>query len=142
MDAATPPPVAAAVSAFAAARGATASSGNFIRFAVPPNIEAANVHPGLLPPHPHVDPRNLAAGPKPASHVFPAAFAPSTATREGRRKLRAELPDGDAVRVLWKVQGGRSFSTVESKAAFTAVYPMLKQQNWANTYQLRGLLGY
>ena len=100
------------------------------------------VHPGLLPPHPHVDPRNLAAGPKPASHVFPAAFAPSTATREGRRKLRAELPDGDAVRVLWKVQGGRSFSTVESKAAFTAVYPMLKQQNWANTYQLRGLLGY
>lgn len=35
-----PPAVAAAVSAF---RGDETSSGNFIRFAVPPNIEAANV---------------------------------------------------------------------------------------------------
>ena len=45
LDAATPPPVAAAVSVFAAAQGPTAS-GSFLRFDVPPNIEAAQVTMG------------------------------------------------------------------------------------------------
>lgn len=100
------------------------------------------VAPGLLPPHPLVDARDLAAGTKPPTHVYPIAFAPSSKGRGSKvRKLRDELADGGAVRVLWRIQGGRSFSTVESKAAFTAVYPMLKQKNWANTYQLRGMLG-